>query len=70
MALEAKLAPLRRADGSAGFSCNGYSVLAAINGPIEVQRRDELPEEAALEVTVRPATGIGGKHQPIASLPF
>ena len=62
MALEARLEPLRRADGSASFSCYGHSVLAAVNGPIEVQRRDEIPGEAALEVTVRPATGVGGKH--------
>ena len=35
--------------------------MAAINGPIEVQRRDELPEEAAVDVTIRPASGVGGK---------
>lgn len=57
------LSPLQRADGSAQYSSNGYSVIAAVNGPIEVQRRDELPEEAAVDVAVRPATGVGGKSK-------
>ena len=57
------LSPLHRADGSATYSHNGYSVIAAVNGPIEVQRRDELPEEATVDVTVRPAAGVGGKYQ-------
>lgn len=53
-------APLHRADGSATYSANGYTVLASVNGPIEVQRRDEIAEEAAVEVHVRPASGVGG----------
>ena len=57
---DATLSPLHRADGSASYSCNGWSVIAAVNGPIEVQRRDELPEEAAVDVAIRPATGVGG----------
>ena len=56
------LNPLHRADGSATYSSNGCSVLAAVNGPIEVQRRDELPEEAAIDVAIRPAIGVGGEH--------
>ena len=55
------LSSLHRADGSATYSGHGYTVLAAVNGPIEVQRRDELPEEAAVDVAVRPAAGAGGK---------
>lgn len=55
------LSHLHRADGSATFSQNGYTVIGAVNGPIEVLRRDELPEEAAIEVLVRPAAGVGGK---------
>lgn len=61
MAPEADILPLRNADGSASYSCNGYSILAGVNGPIEVQRRDELPEEAAIDVVVRPASGVGGR---------
>lgn len=56
----ANLSPLQRADGSASYSSCGYSVLAAVNGPIEVQRRDELPQEATIDVIIRPAAGIGG----------
>ena len=55
------LSHLHRADGSATFSQNGYTVIGAVNGPIEVQRRDELPEEAAVDVIVRPAAGVGGR---------
>ena len=57
------LSPLHRADGSATFTSNGYSVIAAVSGPIEVQRRDELPEEAAIDVAIRPAAGVGGKDR-------
>ncbi len=56
----AALSSLHRADGSATYSQNGYTVIGAVNGPIEVQRRDELPEEAAVDVIVRPAAGVGG----------
>lgn len=62
------LSPLHRADGSARYSKSGYSVIAAINGPIEVQRRDELPEEAAVDITVRPTAGVRGKYQLVFSL--
>ncbi|KAH8602696.1 hypothetical protein B0O99DRAFT_679685 [Bisporella sp. PMI_857] len=57
------LSPLHRADGSASFSQSGYTVIGAVNGPIEIQRRDELPEEAAVEVVVRPAAGVGGTRE-------
>lgn len=56
----AVLSQLHRADGSATYSDNGYSIVGAVNGPIEVLRRDELPEEAAIDVIVRPASGVGG----------
>ncbi|KAF7507486.1 hypothetical protein GJ744_010417 [Endocarpon pusillum] len=60
MAIQTSLHPLSRADGSATYaSPNGCSVLAAVNGPVEVQRRDELPEEAHIEVNVRPYDGVG-----------
>lgn len=54
------LSSLYRADGSATFAQNGYSVIGSVNGPIEVLRRDELPEEAAVEVIIRPANGVAG----------
>ena len=53
------LNPLSNPDGSATHTAYGYTVTAAVNGPLEVSRRDELPEEAALEVNVRPAVGVG-----------
>ncbi len=56
------LSHLHRVDGSATFSQNGYTVIGAVNGPLEVQRRDELPEEAAVDVIIRPATGFGGPY--------
>lgn len=55
--------PLARADGSTVFSSGLYTVLAGVNGPVEVQRRDELPEEAAIEVNLRPASGVGGPRE-------
>lgn len=58
----AQLSQLHRADGSATYSSGGYTVIGAVNGPIEVQRRDELPEEAAIEVNIRPAVGVGSKN--------
>lgn len=61
---EALLSHLPKADGSATFSYAGYTIIGAVNGPIEVQRRDELPEEAAVDVIVRPAAGVGGKTFP------
>jgi len=67
----AMLSHLHRADGSATFSQNGYTVIGAVNGPIEVQRRDELPEEAAIDAIVRPAAGVGGMYVKILnSEPF
>ena len=58
------LTPLNRADGSATYSKSGYSVIAAVTGPSDVQRRDELPEEAVIDVAVRPAAGVGGTYKP------
>lgn len=57
------LAALHRADGSASYTHGGYTILSAVNGPIEVQRRDEIPDEAAIEVNVRPAVGVGGPRE-------
>ncbi|KAJ4372811.1 exosome non-catalytic core subunit rrp46 [Didymella sp. IMI 355093] len=59
VAPEVRLTHLNRADGSATYTHNGYAIIGAVNGPIEVQRRDEQPEEATLEVNVRPSAGVG-----------
>lgn len=63
------LSSLNRADGSASYKCpaTGYDVLAAVNAPIELPaRRDALkPEEATIEVFVKPGTsgaGVGERH--------
>ena len=64
----AELSILHRADGSARYSAAGYTVVAAVNGPIEVQRRDELAQHAALEVNVRPAIGVGSESSSIIIL--
>lgn len=63
MTKDVTLSPLGRADGSASYTINGYSVIAAVNGPVEVQRRDEIPEESAIDVVLRPAIGVGGSIQ-------
>ena len=61
MAIAPTLHPLNRANGSATYnSPNGYTVLAAVNGPLEVPRREELLQEAFIEVHVRPTDGPGG----------
>ena len=58
--INATLGTLHRADGSATYSCNGFSIIGGVNGPVEVQRRDELPQEASIDVVVRPISGVGG----------
>ena len=62
---EVTLTHLNRADGSATYTHLGYSIIGAVNGPIEVQRRDEQPEDATLEVNVRPAVGVGSVFAPV-----
>jgi exosome complex component RRP46 len=60
---EVTLTHLNRADGSATYTHNGYSLIGAVNGPIEVLRRDEMPEEATIEVNIRPAVGVGSMFE-------
>lgn len=54
---------LTRADGSSTYTDSLFSILAAVNGPVEVSRRDELPEEATIEVNIRPGSGVGGPRE-------
>ncbi|PTB39691.1 uncharacterized protein TrAFT101_007532 [Trichoderma asperellum] len=56
----AELSHLPKTDGSANFAYGGYTITAAVNGPVEAQRRDENPFEALVDVNVRPAAGVGG----------
>ncbi|PHH64176.1 hypothetical protein CDD81_4923 [Ophiocordyceps australis] len=56
----AELSMLPKADGSATFSHGGFSVTAAVNGPIEAPKREESAFEAQVDVIVRPAAGVGG----------
>ncbi|KAF2774201.1 hypothetical protein EJ03DRAFT_322789 [Teratosphaeria nubilosa] len=57
--------PLHRADGSTSYTSpnTNETILASVNGPIEVQRRDELPEECYIEVNLRRANGVGGPRE-------
>ncbi|KAI2168441.1 exosome non-catalytic core subunit rrp46, partial [Ophidiomyces ophidiicola] len=57
--LTAQLSPLRFANGSAAYtSPSGHRVLAAVNGPVDPARRDTLkPDEATLDILVKPAAG-------------
>ncbi|EEH41868.1 hypothetical protein PAAG_03789 [Paracoccidioides lutzii Pb01] len=59
---EACLVPLSFPDGSASYtSPNGDKILGSVNGPIEVGRRDaQKPEEATIEVLVKPGAGMSG----------
>lgn len=55
--------PLHSADGSAIFEQDGFSIIGSVNGPIEIMKRDEHPEEAVVDVVVRPAVGVGGTRE-------
>lgn len=57
---ELALSILQRSDGSASVEQSGYTVVASVNGPVEAQKRVELPSEAVLDVVVTPDTGVGG----------
>ena len=63
MTQEAVLHPLHRADGSATYTSSLATILAAVNGPVEVTRRDEIPDAAAIEVNIRPSSGVGGPRE-------
>lgn len=60
----ASLSTLDRSDGSATYRCpsTGFNILSSVNAPIELPgRRDALkPEEATVEVFVKPGAGQGG----------
>ncbi|RCI01809.1 Exosome component 5, partial [Rhizopus stolonifer] len=49
---------LSRADGSARFELGTTAVICSVNGPVEVQMRDEKLDEATVEVVFKPAKGL------------
>lgn len=52
---------LSRADGSAQWSQEGTSVIAAVYGPQAANSRVENEEKAAIEVIYRPQFGLVGE---------
>mmetsp|Transcript_29832 Transcript_29832/g.62821 ORF Transcript_29832/g.62821 Transcript_29832/m.62821 type:complete len:254 (-) Transcript_29832:349-1110(-) len=54
---------LSRADGSARFSHDKTSIIAAVYGPCEVRRVRELADRATLELVVRPRSGASGPRE-------
>ncbi|QKX56844.1 uncharacterized protein TRUGW13939_03951 [Talaromyces rugulosus] len=65
----ASLSPLSRSDGSATYNCpaTGVQILGSVTGPVELPgRRDaQRPEDATLEVLVKPGTAqsaVGERH--------
>ena len=57
---ELEFHPLHRADGSVAYSLDDFAILGAVHAPLDAPRRDELPDRAAIDVHVRPATNAGG----------
>lgn len=57
--MESELGLLHKCDGSARVKQGNTSVLVGIWGPVEVRQSRELPDRAAVETSVRPATGQG-----------
>ncbi|KAI3406285.2 RRP46 [Candida oxycetoniae] len=49
---------LDNADGSAELTLDDTKVLVSVSGPIESKQRQELPQQASLEIIVRPAKGL------------
>ncbi|KAK9369725.1 ribosomal protein S5 domain 2-type protein [Lipomyces kononenkoae] len=49
---------LYRVDGSASWKVGTSHIIVSVSGPIEVNKRDELPDVATVEIVVRPDTGV------------
>lgn len=63
MAAATTLNNLHRPDGSTSYisPTTGHKIVCSVNGPLEVGRRDaQKPEEAIIDVLVRPGTGPTG----------
>jgi ribonuclease PH len=55
-----ELAVLNRADGSAKWTQENTSVVAAVYGPRQAMQRKEDAEQAVVEVVFKPRSGIQG----------
>ncbi|ABN66861.1 Exosome complex exonuclease RRP46 (Ribosomal RNA processing protein 46) [Scheffersomyces stipitis CBS 6054] len=49
---------LQKSDGSAELLLGSTKVIASVTGPIEPKARQELPNQASLEILIRPAVGL------------
>lgn len=49
---------LQNVDGSCLYSLNSTKVISSVTGPIEPKPRQELPTQLAIEINLRPATGV------------
>ncbi|KAN0065223.1 exosome non-catalytic core subunit rrp46 [Thecaphora frezii] len=58
--LRTELGCLARADGSASFSFGTLEAVASVLGPTEVRIRDELTDNATLDIAFQPLSGTAG----------
>ncbi|KAI5955861.1 RRP46 [Candida jiufengensis] len=58
MSFQVKTSLLDNADGSAELILNNTKTLVSISGPIDPKPRQELPQQASLEIIIRPSQGL------------
>ncbi|KAI5966176.1 RRP46 [Candida pseudojiufengensis] len=58
MSFQVNTSILDNADGSAELKLNNTKTIVSINGPIDPKPRQELPQQASLEIIIRPAIGL------------
>ncbi|EGW33128.1 uncharacterized protein SPAPADRAFT_136405 [Spathaspora passalidarum NRRL Y-27907] len=58
MAFQVQMSVLDNSDGSAELIIGNTKVIASVSGPIEPKQRQELPNQASLEIIIRPAKGL------------
>ncbi|CAB4251893.1 similar to Saccharomyces cerevisiae YGR095C RRP46 Exosome non-catalytic core component [Maudiozyma barnettii] len=56
--MDAQTGYLENVDGSCLYSLNSTKVISAVTGPVEPKARQELPTQLALEINIRPASGV------------
>lgn len=54
------LGVLERADGSAQLEVENTKVITAVHGPLVAGGRREHPEQAIVEVILKPCSGVAG----------